>query len=221
MPQRILIIAPHADDEVLGCGGTIARRTAHGDRVDVVVFAVGGIKHHHLDVQASLQQRIDEFQAASDVMGVTDRIVLFEGMDMRLDTLPHVELVSKLDNLIARGYDEVYFPYASFNHDHREVFNASYSALRMNGSKKTPKLSVLYEYPLVSWNATEIRGGYMYVDVSEFIETKIRALNAYKSQVRTFPHPCSPEAVRAFAAMRGVESGCTAAELFYLQRIVV
>ena len=215
----ILVLAPHADDEVIGCGGMMARRTAEGDRVHVAVFGVGGIQHRHLEHEATAVARLDEFKRATEILGVAETTVLFEGMDMRLDTIPQVEIVSKIDDLLESKYDEVYFPYSSFNHDHQTVFDAVFSALRMKGGDQAPLLSALYEYPEVGWNPTEIRGGKMYVDISDQLEQKMRALSAYESQMRSHPHPRSPESVRLFAQMRGVEAGFAAAELFYLQKM--
>ena len=217
----ILVLAPHADDEVLGCGGMMARRAAEGDRIHVVVFGVGGLKHRHLEQEAKTAARLEELKQASKILGVTETTVLYEGMDMRLDTVPQVEIVSKLDEILESKYDEVYFPYSSFNHDHQAVFDATYSALRTKGGDQAPLMSALYEYPEVGWNSSEVRGGKMFVDISDHLETKIRALVAYESQVRPHPHPLSLESLRLFAGMRGMESGFAAAELFYVQKIVV
>jgi LmbE family N-acetylglucosaminyl deacetylase len=216
----ILVLAPHADDEVFGCGGMMARRAAEGDNIHVVVFAVGGLKHRHLEQEATTAARLEELKHANDILGVSDTTVLFEGMDMRLDTVPQVEIVSRLDDLMESNYDEIYFPYSSFNHDHQTVFNATYSALRMKGGNQAPIMSALYEYPEIGWNPTEVKGGKLYVDITDHLETKMRALSAYKSQIRPHPNPLSLKSVSQFAAMRGIEAGFSAAELFYVQRML-
>lgn len=220
MNAKVLVIAPHADDEVLGCGGLIARRAQEGSHIDVVVVAVGGLRHRHLSQAASAEERQEELHSAAEILGVKTTTVLYRGMDMRMDTVPQVDIVTSLDAILDQNYDEVYFPYPSYNHDHQEVYRACYAALRMTGDRKHPRLIAMYEYPEIGWNYTAVPGGKMYVDITDTLEIKIKALQAYKSQLRLFPHPCSPEAVRTFATMRGIESGNGAAELFYLQKIV-
>ncbi|MBI5292230.1 MAG: PIG-L family deacetylase [Chloroflexi bacterium] len=222
MADRILVIAPHADDEVVGCGGMIARRALEGHHVHVVIAAIGGLKHRHLEIAASTEQRKQELATAAGILGVSRVTILFEGMDMRMDTVPQLDIVSRLDEILdEQYYDEVYFPYASHNHDHQELFRATFAAMRMTTGRRLPRLSALYEYAFVGWTPGEIQGGKMYLDIAAHLDTKVQAFEAYESQIRPFPHPCSPEAIRVLAAMRGVESGCAASELFYLQKMVV
>ena len=141
---------------------------------------------------------------------------------MRLDTVPQLDIVTRLDGILDQDYyEEVYFPYPSHNHDHQELYRATYAALRMTDGRRMPRLSALYEYAYIGWTPTEIRGGKLYVDITDYLETKMEAFEAYESQIRSFPHPCSPQAIRTLAAMRGIECGCAAAELFYLQRMVL
>ena len=219
---RILVLAPHADDEVVGCGGMIARRAREGDHVHVVVAAIGGLKHRHLRKAATVLARRAELARAAEVLGVAETTVLYEGLDMRLDTIPQVELVTTLDRILdAARYDEVYFPYASHNHDHQRLFSAGYAALRTVTGRCSPRLVALYEYAYVGWNPEEIRGGKLYVDISDTLEVKLRAFEAYASQIKPPPHPCSLHGIRTLAHMRGLEAAVSAAELFYVQRLLV
>jgi LmbE family N-acetylglucosaminyl deacetylase len=222
MASNILILAPHADDEVVGCGGMIARRAAEGYSIHVVVAAIGGLKHRHLNDTTSLEQRKQELAKAADILGVSKTTILYEGMDMRLDTVPQVDIVTKLDSILDQTYyEEVYFPFASHNHDHQELYRAAYAALRTTSGRRIPRLSALYEYAFFGWNPTEIRGGKLYIDITDHLEAKIKAFEIYASQLRAFPHPCSPQAISTLAATRGAECMCTAAELFYIQRMVL
>lgn len=80
MSDRILILAPHADDEVLGCGGLICRRVSEGHSVDVVIAASGGVKHRHLNSPATLTARRLELQRAAEILGVTEVMILYENL---------------------------------------------------------------------------------------------------------------------------------------------
>jgi N-acetylglucosamine malate deacetylase 1 len=215
--MSVLVIAPHADDEVLGCGGMILKHTSI---THVVVLAVGGVQHRHLAEEATLDERTWELQQASSVLNVTHQ-VLFPNYDMSLDRLPLREIVSKIDKVLDEDdYNEVYLPYASINHDHDITYRATLSALRMGARPHVPRLVAAYEYAMIAWQPTPIEGGRFYVDITDTLNDKLRALACYKSQLRCAPHPCSEEAVRTLAAMRGMEVGIHAAEMFYLLRMI-
>jgi LmbE family N-acetylglucosaminyl deacetylase len=129
--------------------------------------------------------------------------------------------VTKLDAILdQRCYDEVYIPCDSYNQDHEKVHKAAFAALRATSDRKEPALIAQYEYAFHEWAITNIAGGKLYLDISNYLETKIEALESYKSQIRPFPHPCSSQAIHTRAFMRGMECGGTAAELFYLLRMV-
>jgi LmbE family N-acetylglucosaminyl deacetylase len=219
--MRILVVAPHADDEVAGCGGMIARRTATGHTVDLVVMATGGLHHRHLSRAATLAERYEEMAKAAAILGLNSARVLYEGLDMRLDTLPLLDLVSKLDGILDNGsYDQVFIPYSSHNHDHQVTYTACIGALRPGARKEAPKLIALYEYVYAGWPPVAVPGGRWYFDITGFLNKKIAAFEAYASQVKPWPHPCSPRALELLAATRGMECGHEHAELFYLLRLV-
>jgi len=212
---NVLVIAPHADDEVLGCGGMVAKRQS--DTVHVAVATVGGPRRPHLGYEPTVQQRYDELVAAMGILGVKRFHVLWDGMDKRLDTLPQLEMVTRLDAILeGTDYDEVYFPSPSHDHDHRTVSEAALAALRPYGHRHMPSLIAQYEYAYLGWGQQPVQGGRMYVDISGVIAVKERALEAYRSQMREPPHPVSIQGMRTLASLRGLESGHTFAEMFWL-----
>ena len=218
--QQVLVIAPHGDDEVLGCGGMIARAASEGARVSVVVMGAGGLRHYHLTVAASLDQRVEEIRAASRIMGAADAKVLFPGHEMRLETLSMLQLVSALDDVLAgRAYDECYIPEPSHNLDHTLTHKAALGAFRL-GSTTTPPLIATYEGTRSGWQSPAGSGGDLFVNISSTIDTKLAALAAYRTQIREYPHPTSVEASRRLAALRGMEAGVDYAERFRILRLV-
>ena len=213
------MIAPHADDEVLGCGGTVAAAAAAGAEVALVVMAMGGIKHCHLETAAEMADRVAEMEAAARSLGIASTRVLFPGWDMRLESVPMLELVTAVDEVLSPSCDELYFPEPSHNLDHRRTHEAVLSALRQTG-RPSPGLVATYEGTVVGWPSPSGEGGRLYVDVAATLEAKVAALRAYRSQIRSYPHPISDEAVRRLAAMRGLECGLDAAERFQVLRMV-
>lgn len=219
--KRILVVAPHADDEVLGCGGLIAKRAQAGDWVHVAVLGIGGLQHRGQEQAMAVAGRQAELGLAAERLLVSRTTVLYPGMDMRLDTLPMVEIVTALDGLLDElEYDEVYLPYASVNHDHQVVYRAMLAALRPAVGRKLPGLAAAYEYALTGWQLDAVPGGRLYVDIEQSLPMKCAALLAYQSQLREAPHPCSVKSVQALARFRGLESGLEAAEMFYLLRVI-
>lgn len=218
--MRILVVSPHADDEVLGCGGMLLRRIAEGHSADVVVGSVSTVRAGG-EVKASADTRRQELAEAARRLGVGEPRILFEDYENRLDTLPILDIVSALDAVLSEGrYDQVFIPYPSHHQDHRILYEASFSALREKGDGHGPTLVAAYEYPYVGWTPVEFHGGPYYVDVSEQMDGKIHALEAYASQLRPPPHPTSVDAVRRLASMRGLECGRVYAELFYVLKMV-
>jgi len=222
MRKSILIVSPHADDETLSCGGLILKNVRQGNDVKVVVFGVGGLKHRHVDNQTNTDERIKEFNEAMDLLEVTDHEVLFPGKDMKMDTFPMVELVTVIDDIVDKGqFDEIYIPHPSHNNDHLLIFRASWASLRRKAHVKPPSIVATYEYVFMGFDYEPAPGGRMYVDITPFIEMKIEAFMSYKSQIRPFPSPISPEGIRNLARTRGYECGCDFAEMYYLHRMIV
>ena len=218
--RKILVIAPHADDEVIGCGGIIARAAKNGSQVKLVVMATGGIKHHHLEEIASTDDRLAEMKSAAQTLGIRATQVLFPGRDMRLEELPMLELVTALDGVIrADDFDECYIPEPSHNRDHQLTNEAAIAALRPSG-RRPMNLVAAYEGTSYDFRTATTPAGTLYVDIAATLDSKIEALHHYTSQARTYPHPMSEEAIRRLAAMRGMECGVDYAERFRVLRMV-
>jgi N-acetylglucosamine malate deacetylase 1 len=224
--MNILVIAPHADDEVLGCGGLIAKRAAQGHDVYVVIIGLGGLKLKttfqyatERDYTGVDSRRYEELKAATRVLGVRDMRVVYPLKEMRLDSVSAIELVTRFDDAVnEREYTEIYIPCPSVNHDHEIVYKAMLAALRPSIARPYLKRICAYEYALSSWPLPAVSGGNLYVDITCALHIKLQALACYASQKRPYPHPCDPAAVEALAHFRGMESGVNAAEMFYILR---
>lgn len=218
-PLKVLVIAPHMDDEVLGCGGTIARHVQAGDSVSVV-FAAHRVYGHRYDEQANRTEREAALRAKT-ALGYDDARFL-DLPDERLDG--HVQ-----DILIPleAAYDEIRpdVVYACFygdnNQDHRGVFDAVRILIRP-WSAHPPKRVLLYEVPSSTDQSPPIPSEAFlpnfYVNVTSTIGAKVEALGFYEREKRAFPHPRSEKGVRVYAEKRGMECGFEYAEAFMLMR---
>lgn len=228
MNKRILVIAPHPDDEAYGCGGLIAKRTAAGDSVDIGLATLGqpwrqAAMRGRGKAPDQLVTRQREFAAAANILGEGIHVYYYASgavPEMHLSTCSPLAITSWIDGLLADPYDEVYGPYRSFNSDHQIVHDCLVAALRNTHSFAYPKFVAWYEYPYATMSMEPIPGGRCYVDITgEPFKKKIQALECYKSQLREWPSQNSAEAVARLAMIRGMECGCESAELFYVQRM--
>ena len=220
--KNILVIAPHADDEVLGVGGTIAKLVDEGNDVYVAVVTVPEPPDF---TEAQAKQIREEALYSHKLLGIKD--TLFLGLPAaRLDTTPHKVANQKLCELFNQVRPHtVFIPFLGDIHlDHQYASLSSLVAARPH-LPYAPK--VVYAYETMSetnWNAPYVTPGFVpntYIDISEYLEDKIRAMRAYESQIQSFPHERSEEALRALAAVRGSTVSCFAAEAFVLFRQVI
>jgi len=209
---RILIISPHADDEVIGCGGMIAKS---GADIDLAVVTIGNPRD---GVQVPIDVREAELEASCHILGIKAWRVLYHGLSGFLDTLEMFDLVGKLEDTISAGqYDEVYYPLPCHMHDHEVVNRACWAALRPGAHESPPHLVAMYDHTWPGWSMGHAVGK-MYVDISETIGRKLMAMRCYRSQLRRHRpgHPVSEEAVETLARARGMEVGFVHAELYYI-----
>jgi N-acetylglucosamine malate deacetylase 1 len=223
--KTVLCLAPHADDETLGCGATLARMAAEGQRVVVAVVTGHGDDAPHPLWTRDVWDRVRaEARVATQRLGVTE--LLFEELPAaRLASIPTHVKNAVLHRLIEGVKPDVLFvPFALDLHvDHREVFHAASVAWRPS-TELGRGIKHIYAYETMSetgWNAGGLEGGFIpnaWFDVTASLDKKLRALEAYVSQLRPFPHARSVRAIDALARYRGAQVGTEAAEAFVVVR---
>lgn len=215
---RVLCLAPHADDETLGVGGTLARHAAEGDEVHVAVLTGHGAEPHPLWPPSLWDGIRTEARAALDVLGVPH--LHFEELPAALVADQPVHVVNRtVAALIERIQPRVlYVPFLFDLHaDHRQLFHAASVAWRTS-SATGRGITEVYCYEVQSethWNAPYVEAGFLpntWVDISAYLDQKLRALACYASQIRPAPDARSLEAVRALAVWRGSQQNLAAAE---------
>jgi LmbE family N-acetylglucosaminyl deacetylase len=225
-PSRLLVVAAHPDDELLGCGATVARRAAEGCRVWSLILGEGVTSRRGLSAAAKKRELAalrKNARTANAIAGV-ERLILRDFPDNQFDSVPRLKLVQAVEEIVAEFQPDTVFTHSGgdLNVDHQLTLEAVKTACRpLPGSSVRRVLS--FEIP----SATEWRfdgaAGFSpnaFVDVSGFLDRKIAALSAYKGEMRSFPHPRSEKYIRALAAVRGGQSGLAAAEAFSVVRSI-
>ena len=222
--MNILVLAPHADDEVLGCGGVMAKHQADGDSVYVAIMTDASVGAPEMYTSQQIDIVREEALKAHTVLGVKET-VFFDFPAPRLETFPQYKIASQLAELIERIKPQVvYVPHRDDLHlDHGAIYNAALVACRPAAAQSVRDI---YAYETLS--ETELghpRADSMFipthfVDVSEYIDKKYAGLNSFASQMRPFPSSRSIEAVEALAKLRGATVFVNRAEAFMTVRSI-
>ncbi len=213
--KKILVIAPHADDEVLGCGGYLLHQAEAGAEIHLVIGTIGGT-----DKRQDYDVRLREFEDVCMALQCSGRLI-FKNKDAILDTVPSFELTKAIDGYIDTIHpDEIFLNYRSRHQDHIKMYDCAMASLRLREGYM-PKFVALYEYPFVSDGLDIVRGGKVYHDISDVMTAKVEMFKLYKTQVREAPSPLNSNGIRTLAAIRGLESGMKYAEMFYVQKMII
>lgn len=214
--KKVLAIAPHPDDETLGCGGTLLRHVAEGDEVHWLIVTEMLEAHGFSAQQIAARQR--EIDAVARAYAFTQ--VHRAGLPtMRLDTLPMSDLIGAIGQVVrAVQPHTVYLPYRNDAHsDHAAVFDAGAACCK---SFRYPSVKQVFAYETLSETEFGLRPddpGFranLFVDTTPWLDAKLAILNTFASEMGEFPFPRSEVCVRAQAALRGSQAGVPAAEAF-------
>jgi len=222
--RRILVVAAHPDDEILGCGAATARHAAEGAVVWTLILAEGITSRAGLSEgqkQAQLKKLHAQARKANAAVGVK-KLILRSFPDNRLDTVARLDVIQEIEAVIRELKPDTVYTHSSsdLNVDHQIVAESVRAACRpLPGS--SVKRVLAFEVPSsTEWrfDASSAFHPNVFVDVTRHLAKKLAALRAYGGEMRPFPHPRSATYVSALAAVRGGQSGSRAAEAFCLIR---
>lgn len=221
--MRVLVIAPHPDDETLGCGGTLLKHRAAGDSVSWLIVTRGHEPHWSAEALGSKEREIERVAAAYEF----DQVFRFDYPTTRMDTLPQADIIASVSRVIAEAQPHsVYLNHAGDVHsDHRVVFYSAISAIKpFNSSRHGIKRILSYE-TLSSTDAaapdqTRSFLPTVFCDITSFIERKLEIMSLYSTEIQSYPLPRALESIRALARLRGSTIGVEYAESFMLIREV-
>ena len=225
--MNVLVLAAHPDDEVLGCGGNIARLSAEGNIVNIAILGEGISSRYGKREQAD-SKLIALLQGKSrqvaELLGARELVML--GLpDNRFDGVSLLDIAKEIEVLIDRFQPEAVYTQhgGDLNIDHQRLFQATLTATRPVSGIAVKNV---YAYPVASsteWAFQSFSPQFrpnVFVDISATLEKKIKAMQGYESEARPFPHPRSPEALRAAALSWGSVAALPAAEPFELIRSI-
>jgi len=202
--MKKLVISPHVDDDVLGCGGIL----------DTNCFvAYCGLDESGIQDRPTKEERINEIHSVMDITHHSYRI-----LNNLVNRYDEYELIGQIEELINEQKPfEIYLPHPSYNQDHKSVYNATMVALRPHDKNHFVKRVFVYEQPhMLFWDNSGIDFKPNYF-VPIDVDKKVKVYETMKSQVRSFR---SPEHIRAIAKLRGGQSNCEYAEAFQILRWV-
>jgi len=223
--ERAVVIAPHADDDVLGCGGIMARLANLGREVHVVFMTVDGSSHHGLDRVTTFAERRAEIDDVAGLIGFSHEIAFPErGLMERLDTVPKRDLVDLFQDIYrARRPDLLLLPYhTDYDQDHRQTFETAFAAARpispRFGGWLIPNVWA-YEQTKLCFAWESLPRPSIFVDITDVLEAKLESIRRYRTQFRPVPHVRSLDNVTGLARIRGSEIGVDFAEAFQALRV--
>ncbi|KAB1063552.1 PIG-L deacetylase family protein [Salibacter halophilus] len=220
--KNILVVAPHCDDEVLGCGGTIKKLTKKGLNVIVLMITNGFIGAPELFKEEDTLKNRQEAKVANAYLGVK-KVVFLDFPAPRLDSIASYKLSIAISEII-RDYDidTMYIPHKGDIHrDHFVTHECSLVAARPINNCPVKRI---YSYETLSeteWAMPSQNEAFIptvFENVTDTFEEKAKSFGFYKSQVKEYPHPRSQESMRALAMHRGATVGFHLAEAFMLIR---
>jgi LmbE family N-acetylglucosaminyl deacetylase len=225
-PSRVLVVAAHPDDEILGCGGTIARRVAEGDEVSILILGEGiTARSKRRDLRRNKKETNhlkQDIQKAARILGVA-RTFHYEFPDNRFDTVPLLDVIKVVEEVKSIVLPAVVYTHhgGDLNVDHRIAFQAVLTACRPQPNEVVKTIYCFEVQSSTEWRAPTADGVFLptvYFDISATLPIKLKAMEVYESELRDYPHPRSLRAIDLVARRNGVEVGIEAAERFFLLR---
>ncbi|MBK9080687.1 MAG: PIG-L family deacetylase [Rhizobiales bacterium] len=220
MSRLVLVIAAHADDEALGCGGAMARHASAGDRVETV-FMTDGVGSRGEGAEDARARRAMAENAARILGSAPPVFGAFP--DNAMDSVPLLAVAQFVEGFVAgRRPDVVYTHHlGDLNVDHRVTGAAVMTCFRPQPGRAAPTILSFEVASSTEWQAPTAAAPFVpnwFQDVGDVFDRKLAALDAYAREMREAPHPRSRESIAALAAWRGASCGLTRAEAFMLLR---
>lgn len=223
--KRILVVAAHPDDEILGCGGTIARLIDEDCEAFTLILGEGITSRDDNRKEFKRKEEIkalkNQMYEANKIIGVK-KVFTFDLPDNRFDTVPLLDIVKKIEQIKNDIKPEIIFTHYKndLNIDHKLTYNAVITATR---PIKNECVKIIYSFEVLSsteWNYPLSFRPNVFYDISKTFDKKIEAISCYKSELREFPHPRSLTNIELNARGWGVKVGLEYVEAFELTRSI-
>ena len=222
--KKVLIIAAHPDDEVLGMGGTIAKIVIAGKQVDLLIVTDGSSSQYRgaNNLQEIIEAKKLETRHCADVLGIKD--IYYGGLpDMKLDCMPHIDINQAIEQIIDKVQPDTVFTHfwGDVNCDHQNVYKSTLVAVRPVMGQVVRELYCYRVPSSTEWTPNKDDTMFMpnfFVDIEQYAEQKYKAFACYSTELRDYPHPRSVQYLRESDKAAGLRVGMLAAEEFVLMR---
>lgn len=225
MNDKILIVAAHPDDEVLGCGGTVARLVKDGCEVYTLILGEGIASRYEENAKQNAKGQIEELKkqayAANEIIGAKE-VFIHNFPDNRFDMVPLLDLVKVIEQTKQKTRPTIIFTHyeKDLNIDHQFTYKAVVTATRPLPNEAVKEI---YSFEILSsteWNYPTFFSPNVFFDITETLKSKIKAMTVYSSELEVYPHPRSLEGIELNAKVWGMKIGLEYAEAFKCVRCV-
>lgn len=219
--DKILIVASHPDDEILGCGGTLVKLKSE-NQINVI-FMTNGVSSRGKNKKEEIQQRKNSCLNLFRYLSLPEPI-FFNFPDNQMDSVPLLKIIKKIEQKIRILKPTTIFTHYSncLNIDHKITFDAVITACRPINKLSVRKI-LSFEIPSSTdwalYKDKNFQPNY-FIDISKQINEKIKLIKFYKKELRNYPHSRSVRGIKSLASVRGISCGVKFAESFYLNRLV-
>ena len=224
--KKILVVAAHPDDEVLGCGGTLSRLTQKGAKCYIQIMAEGITSR---DDTRNANLRKDEIEKLKMQAEDAGRVLGIAGVefcsfpDNRMDSVDLLDIVKTVEKAIEKYRPEIIYThhFGDLNIDHQITAKAVETATRPIKESPVKEIYAFETLSSTEWTFTNPCCHFKpncFIDIENTLSIKIEAFNKYCGENRDFPHPRSPESIVNIAKVRGAQVGLKSAEGFSLIR---
>jgi len=225
MKNKILIVSAHPDDEVLGCGGTVARLVKEGYQAYTLILGEGITSRDENRDRAKRETEIQKLKSqaekANKIIGV-EEVFMYDFPDNRFDTVPLLDIVKVIEKIKNDIKPKIIFTHyeKDLNIDHQITYEALITATRPVVGEPVKEI---YSFEIPSsteWNFPLSFSPDVFFDISETMDVKLKALEEYKTELKNYPHPRSLEGIKINAESWGLKIGVKYAEVFKSVRII-
>lgn len=224
--ERILVIAAHPDDEILGCGGTVRRLINEGNEAYSLILSDGTTSRYDSilpEVKESIEKRLNESNISDKVLGYRESFFC-EFKDNSFDKEVFLDIVKTIERYVEKLKPSIIFThhYGDLNIDHRLTFQAVQTATRPMEGCLVKEICCFETVSSTEWNfmvQDKFTPNY-FVNIENTLREKIQAIKCYESEIRNYPHPRSIEGLETCAKRWGTVAGCNYAEAFEIIRKV-
>jgi LmbE family N-acetylglucosaminyl deacetylase len=217
--KKILVVAAHPDDEILGCGGTVARKVKNGCEAYTLILGQGIASRYKKANAQKIRDQIEELKksvyAANEIIGVKE-VFTHDFPDNKFDTVSLLEIVKVIENIKNKIKPDIIFTHyeKDLNIDHQITYKAVLTATRPLPNEVVKEIYSFEVLSSTEWSYPTIFSPDVFFDVSDTIDIKIKAMSEYKSELKEFPHPRSLRAIELNAEVWGMRVGLKYAEAF-------